>query len=438
MDKFNCPAATTKLLPPATLTQQTRTFVNITQHQRPSNPITDNQQQKTEFLLNHNIIKQHQLQQQQQQQERVKVQHLENHTILQNNKCWNNFRTLNYTSASSAVKDEIKVEENEIDVVNVEHLNKTNNMETPINIQNKSAFNLDLNNKKYLNNNDSIYGNNNNNNNDIKLEPNNNNYNFYNKQPQQQQYGLINMKSIKTETQTSSVTNSTQRTEDQNNAYRHIESVHNYAKSKSYEDEDDDNHSPNGSRHSSYLDDEEEDEEDDDDEDEEVEYNDADYDEHLGTNLDDLDADYADIFQRRKNRRFQKLSTSSDGALLTKYNNNNNKLKTIDELRKTAQFVSVNKAQQVPPCSNINNINIKQEEEEEIHVDVDVETVESQSSPNLAVGGTGSLRFNGAEEESATAVKPDHHARRPMNAFLIFCKRHRAIVKERYKNLENR
>lgn len=35
---------------------------------------------------------------------------------------------------------------------------------------------------------------------------------------------------------------------------------------------------------------------------------------------------------------------------------------------------------------------------------------------------------------------PQHHnhARRPMNAFLIFCKRHRAIVKERYKTLENR
>ncbi|XP_015040969.2 uncharacterized protein bbx [Drosophila pseudoobscura] len=34
--------------------------------------------------------------------------------------------------------------------------------------------------------------------------------------------------------------------------------------------------------------------------------------------------------------------------------------------------------------------------------------------------------------------RPEHHARRPMNAFLIFCKRHRAIVKERYKSLENR
>lgn len=33
---------------------------------------------------------------------------------------------------------------------------------------------------------------------------------------------------------------------------------------------------------------------------------------------------------------------------------------------------------------------------------------------------------------------PDHHARRPMNAFLIFCKRHRPVVREKYPNLENR
>ena len=28
--------------------------------------------------------------------------------------------------------------------------------------------------------------------------------------------------------------------------------------------------------------------------------------------------------------------------------------------------------------------------------------------------------------------------RRPMNAFLLFCKRHRAIVKEKHPHLENR
>ncbi|XP_045478595.1 uncharacterized protein LOC123683758 isoform X2 [Harmonia axyridis] len=33
---------------------------------------------------------------------------------------------------------------------------------------------------------------------------------------------------------------------------------------------------------------------------------------------------------------------------------------------------------------------------------------------------------------------PSHHARRPMNAFLIFCKKHRPIVRGRFPNLENR
>lgn len=40
---------------------------------------------------------------------------------------------------------------------------------------------------------------------------------------------------------------------------------------------------------------------------------------------------------------------------------------------------------------------------------------------------------NGPDEKA-----PDHHERRPMNAFLIFCKRHRGIVREKYPNLENR
>ncbi|EAT36779.1 AAEL011161-PA [Aedes aegypti] len=41
-------------------------------------------------------------------------------------------------------------------------------------------------------------------------------------------------------------------------------------------------------------------------------------------------------------------------------------------------------------------------------------------------------------QQNATPTTPDHHARRPMNAFLIFCKRHRTIVRDRHPNLENR
>ncbi|KAF5277647.1 hypothetical protein FQA39_LY06140 [Lamprigera yunnana] len=35
-------------------------------------------------------------------------------------------------------------------------------------------------------------------------------------------------------------------------------------------------------------------------------------------------------------------------------------------------------------------------------------------------------------------VSPSHHARRPMNAFLIFCKKHRPVVRQKYAHLENR
>lgn len=35
-------------------------------------------------------------------------------------------------------------------------------------------------------------------------------------------------------------------------------------------------------------------------------------------------------------------------------------------------------------------------------------------------------------------TSPSHYARRPMNAFLIFCKKHRPIVRKEYPNLENR
>lgn len=54
------------------------------------------------------------------------------------------------------------------------------------------------------------------------------------------------------------------------------------------------------------------------------------------------------------------------------------------------------------------------------------------STPKIATIITTNGRIN---EEKVTQ---DHHARRPMNAFLIFCKRHRNIVRERYPNLENR
>ncbi|XP_075233540.1 bobby sox isoform X2 [Lycorma delicatula] len=42
------------------------------------------------------------------------------------------------------------------------------------------------------------------------------------------------------------------------------------------------------------------------------------------------------------------------------------------------------------------------------------------------------------ESQNHHDAEPPHHTRRPMNAFLIFCKRHRSVVRQRYPHLENR
>ena len=54
-------------------------------------------------------------------------------------------------------------------------------------------------------------------------------------------------------------------------------------------------------------------------------------------------------------------------------------------------------------------------------------------------GGTASTGGETATSSAAaTAAAPPGTNRKPMNAFFLFCKRHRALVKEMYPNLENR
>lgn len=398
MDKYGSTNA--KLLPPSSFTP-TRTFDSLQEKLLLSNEITN--------------------------QDRVKVQHLENHTKLQNNKC-NTFRTLfKNISASSEVRDNEELlthqikDEPDIDVENVEHLKSTS--KTPYKIQNNSAFNIDFKNK-YLINNKSRENNNDVDNFNDSLG--NETKKFY--QPEYNYYGLINKNSGGTkmivmakDAQIS--TTDSQRNEDQDQAYRHIESVHNYAKSKSFEGDDYDKASASGSRNSSYLSDDEE--EDDDNGDPDYD-NDAhiDYEDRLP---DDLDADYEDILNKRRYRKLQKLSSSItrsfslDNKLVNKEGN-------LAALKKPPTFANILKHDKIQQHLKMNNIKIENTyEDEEDPVDVDVETVEPLLSPNTS-----------AMDDPAVSAKPDHHARRPMNAFLIFCKRHRAIVKDRYKNLENR
>ncbi|XP_073827969.1 bobby sox [Musca autumnalis] len=372
----------------------------------------------------------HQTAQEQPKQERVKVQLLENHTKLQNNDCWNNICNLLSPSKYQKMADEEEdhqKQQQEID-----------NDTTDANIETKSAFNLDLNNRKITYSN--INSNNNNSNNNAKsshpIAETNNNDLFY----KQHQNGFINKEQPQQKTLMVLLP---QRTEDQEHAHRRIEIVHNYAKLKSYEDESGDSQSPNGSRNSSYLDDEEDD--DDDAEDDYEDYddnNDADYDAEEDDEMIDLDGDYEDIFKRRK---FSKLSKqpSVDGAFSRIITNQQQQQHHMSNSTTTTTAATNNNKRchksMTSQKHHTATTKSHSDEDTDIHVDVDVETLDNQINQTLktvAAAAAGNCAI--ASCGDSVMSKPDHHARRPMNAFLIFCKRHRAIVKERYKNLENR
>ena len=60
----------------------------------------------------------------------------------------------------------------------------------------------------------------------------------------------------------------------------------------------------------------------------------------------------------------------------------------------------------------------------------------SASKPGKVVSYPAAVEPGGGGAAGANSASGSN--RRPMNAFLLFCKRHRAIVKEVYPNLENR
>ncbi|ALC49038.1 bbx, partial [Drosophila busckii] len=157
-----------------------------------------------------------------------------------------------------------------------------------------------------------------------------------------------------------------QRTEDQENAFRQIEDVHNYAKLQTDDGGE--------------VEDDEDDDEGEDDDEEDTE---------LHVHVDDDDDHDIIIKQTHK-----------------KHNAN------------------------VPISSKQGN-----DEDSEEHVEVDVVTVPPALPQQQQEQQMQMLQQSITVEQY---MRPEHHARRPMNAFLIFCKRHRAIVKERYKSLENR
>lgn len=146
------------------------------------------------------------------------------------------------------------------------------------------------------------------------------------------------------------------RNEDQENAFRQIETVHNYAKSSS---------SPKSSV-SSYFDD------DDEDDDENSE------DEDLNAEDHDLNMDCIESLQKKRSG------------------------KTLIQSNPSKQNISDSSSFSGGSCYN-------------------------SSSPSPP-----------SPETATKSAVQDHHTRRPMNVFLIFCKRHREIVRDKHKTLENR
>lgn len=97
----------------------------------------------------------------------------------------------------------------------------------------------------------------------------------------------------------------------------------------------------------------------------------------------------------------------------SKYNfhNNNVKMEPVNNVLKTTWATDT-----IPIVTKSDDVE-SEREQQEVHVKVEETSCKMEK-----------------EEETS----PSHHARRPMNAFLIFCKKHRPVVREKYPNLENR
>ncbi|XP_017770825.1 PREDICTED: uncharacterized protein LOC108558420 [Nicrophorus vespilloides] len=90
--------------------------------------------------------------------------------------------------------------------------------------------------------------------------------------------------------------------------------------------------------------------------------------------------------------------------------------------RKTEMNVEMEKTTKMSwSCDNNESTDAVSMNEEVVKVEKEVDHLEEATST--------------ADE---TVPSPAHHARRPMNAFLIFCKKHRPIVRNKFPNLENR
>lgn len=118
-------------------------------------------------------------------------------------------------------------------------------------------------------------------------------------------------------------------------------------------------------------------------------------------------------------------------------NENNNQIltschqnKSLQEVWSPHNFNLKPKPVPVLPSNNIKMTWAEQQPEHRIELPLEL-------SPKLEVCKEDVDNID-HKETTPKEDSPSHHARRPPNAFLIFCKKHRPIVRERFPNLENR
>lgn len=118
-------------------------------------------------------------------------------------------------------------------------------------------------------------------------------------------------------------------------------------------------------------------------------------------------------------------------------NENNNQVHTNCHQTKTLQEVwsqhNFNLKTNAVPILPTNNAKMSWAEQPVEHIEVPI-----QLPPKVEVLKAEPEIIEQKEKVTKEDDSPSHHARRPPNAFLIFCKKHRPIVRERFPNLENR
>lgn len=163
---------------------------------------------------------------------------------------------------------------------------------------------------------------------------------------------------------------------------------------------------------------------------------------YAGINMADASANMATQYTKENGHMGLSIHNNNNNNINHKNNNNNdsvsyyyiktlnnNEIESLTNEKNAFEFSEDNKYGIVSDQSNGGRFETDGDESNE-------------SGPIDVVGADGNRNGIGHQAIgngfSGDEKAPDHHARRPMNAFLIFCKRHRAIVREKYPNLENR